>query len=222
MYPNPHSAPYGAPPTVATVDGRELRPKARWFWFGGLTIPLSIALAIGVFASIFFTAVRLPEFAAEVDGGGTMSFEVAEGEEDAWGLYVSHSTTGDACEVTSAPYAFAEWDQLITPVDNEYRVSSGDSGWSLYGEIDTREPGEYVVECGVTGASAEDRYAVADLEHGTSFGGKLVLAFGSFLGIGLLGFVGGLVIIIVTAVRRADHRSRLIRERWGPAPRPRA
>ncbi|WP_198659115.1 hypothetical protein [Nocardiopsis sp. FIRDI 009] len=108
---------------------------------------------------------------AQTQHEGSMSFEVAEGEENAWGPYVSHSTTGDAREVTSAPYGFEARDRLITPVDNEYRISSGDGGWSLHGAIDTSGPGEYVIECSSTSHS-EDRYAVADLEHGTSFAGK--------------------------------------------------
>lgn len=215
----PYPGPYGPPPHV---DPRELRPSRAWFWVGGALIPIAIILGVVLFIIMIIRALALPDFEARTQGAQSTTFTVdaEQHPEDGWLLYGSPSSVDHtACALSDAdgqPHDFTY------PTFN-HEVDGTDGSWAMIGMATLTEPGEYTLACD----------APEDVRFGLAYGddttggilGNLFGALGSFLLIPFLGIVGGVLIIIVTAVRRGRHRQLLRQERmsypgYGPYPGP--
>ena len=150
--PPPPPYPYPQPPypqvpyqPAPVVDGKELRPRARWYWIGGLTIPVGALVAVLVFVGLLVSATAEPELVAEFEGGDSAAFEVEEGQEGHWGLYVEGGANRFACELDTPSGPGRGNDNLETP-PHSYRGTGYDS-WRLTSELSTPEAGEYVLRC---------------------------------------------------------------------------
>ena len=222
-YPRPHPqqgaygghAAYGAygagpvhagpppPPFRPRIDPGAVRPRARWFWFGGLAVPGGIVVGAVAMWAVMSSGSALPDFAGEVETRGSITFEVAEGETEAWGLWVS---PGDAsfhydCELEGSsaheyPFSFPG-------------VVYESDGWKLVETIDTPTPGEYTLVCdGGAGVSyAVGDTATAEAAHSRRNSGIAALVLTT-----LAGVVAGTTILVVTAVRRGRSERRLREE----------
>lgn len=210
----PYPGPYGPPPQV---DPRELRPSRAWFWVGGVLIPLSIVLGVVLFVVLLFRGLALPEFSARTQGAQSTTFTVDSREhpEPGWLLYGSPKNVDHtACALISPD------EQILTfsypTFNHEWEGSEG--AWAMVGMADLTEPGEYTLTC----------QAPDGVRFGIAYGGDttgnmmtgLLGALGSLLIIPFLGVVGGVVLIIVTAVRRGRHRQQLLNERSAQGPPP--
>lgn len=211
----PYPGPYGPPPPH--VDPRELRPSRLWFWVGGALIPLSLIAGVVLFVVLLVQAVSLPEFAARTQGSQSATFTVdaREHTEQGWLLYGSPSGVDHTACALTAPDG--QRPAFTYPTFN-HEVEGSEGSWVMIGMTDLPEPGEYTLTC----------QAPDNVRFGLAYGGDttgnlmtgLFGALGSLLIIPFLGVVGGVVLIIVTAVRRGRHRQQLINERTPHGPPP--
>lgn len=200
--------PQVPPPPVPVIDGKELRPRARWYWIGGLTIPIGALTSFLVFLGLLLSATAEPEFIAEFEGGSSATFQVEEGQEGHWGLYVEGDANRFACELDTPAGPGSGNDNLAT-APHSYSGTAYDS-WRLTAELSTPEPGEYVLRCDDIHSGA---YGIGTLEQTASSEAKLVTGVLALVVLGPLSFIAGVVVLIVTGVRRASHRTRLVRGR---------
>lgn len=226
LQPHAHPQAYGYPQApiyyqqvpprpMPVIDGKELRPRTRWYWIGGLTIPLGIVVGVIVFLLFFSSASAEPEFIAEFESGEQVTFEVGEGEEQYWGLYASGDVAGWECDL-EAPTRFASQQRNLVYPEHSFRTSQG-PGWKLDRALITEEPGEYTLSCDTEDGGT---YGLGTLEQTANANSKMNAGGISLIAIGLLGFVAGLAIIITTSVRRGSHHARLARERMQAANAP--
>ncbi|GAA1447209.1 hypothetical protein [Nocardiopsis tropica] len=213
----PHGGPaahgaYGAgpvhagplpPPFRPRIDRGAIRPRPRWFWIGGLCVPGGVAAGALAMWAMTAPGSALPDFAGQVESRGEIAFEVAEGEDGAWGLWVS---PGDAshhydCELEGSsaadyPFSFPG-------------LSYESDGWKLVDAIDTPVPGEYTLVCdGDPGVS----YAVGDIATAEAAHSRRDSGLGALALLSLAGVVAGPAVIVVTAVRRGRSEARLREE----------
>jgi hypothetical protein len=202
---------------VPVIDGKELRPHVRWYWIGGLTIPVGALAAFLVFLGLLLSATAKPELIAEFEGGDSATFQVEEGQEGYWGLYVEGGANRFACELDTPAGPGYGNDNLKT-APHSYSGTAYDS-WRLTAELSTPEPGEYVLRCDDLHPGT---YGIGTLEQTASSEAKLITGVLTLVVLGPLSFVAGAVVLIVTGVRRASHRTRLVRARMqtagGPQP----
>ena len=185
---HPHTpGPVG--PAEPAQDGRadgdapDPAPRGRTR-IGGLTIGGAL-LAGALLVAFGATAPsRTPEFIAQTDSTGTMTFEVHEGEEDSWALYGNtddamlcrHTTPSDA---TPRPETGTSW-------------RTGDGRWMLLGVLDTSEAGTHTFACererhGVFAVGGADAVAAThDRQVLGVVGGGAVAGAGLLIGLGVI------------------------------------
>ncbi len=201
------------------IDVKELRPRTRWYWIGGLTIPIGGLAAFLVFLGLLLSSAAKPEFIAEFQGGDSATFQVEEGQDGHWGLYVTGGASRSDCALDT-PSGSGRGPEYLKEQPHPYSGTAYDDWW-LAAEIATPEPGEYVLSCGISPES----YAIGTLEQTASSYPKLLAGLLVLVVLGPLSFIAGVVILIVTGYRRSSHHTRLIRERMqasfpphGPTP----
>lgn len=206
----PHTpyGPYGAAPVYQAppppkVDPALLRPNRRWYWIGGAMAPVGIAAGVLTMMSLFSSATGVPDFVGVAESQGSVVFEVAEGEEEAWGLWVtpedaSYHYMCDLVGSTSTGYPFGA---PSVPYSSE--------GWKLAATIETPAPGTYTLECdGDPGVS----YAVGDQATAEAADSRMALGVFAMFGLSFLGVVAAVATVLITLVRRVSSHDRLRRE----------
>ncbi|MFL1380148.1 hypothetical protein [Nocardiopsis protaetiae] len=197
---------YAQQPPPPRVHPSELRPGRGGYWAGGLAIVLGGITGIALFVHFLVQAVALPTFTAELESPGSLEFEYrTAGRPELLTLYsTSASASPEDC-------------LLITP-SGSYTgfghpgYSHESTTWSLVGDTLLGERGDYTLTCeGDPGAS----YAIAVVPDDGAMAQGIVGALASFFLIPLGGLVLGLILIIGTAVRRNNHKRRLLAERAG-------
>ncbi|MFE3456595.1 hypothetical protein ACFXKD_03550 [Nocardiopsis aegyptia] len=201
--------PYAhVPPRPAPViDGRDLRPGTRWYWIGGLTIPIGVLVALVVFLGLLFSATAEPELIAEFQGGDSATFQVEEGQEGHWGMYVEGDANRYACELDTPSGPGSGNDNLDT-APYSYSGMAYDS-WRLTAELSTPEPGEYELRCDDLHSGT---YGIGTLEQVASAETKLITGVLFLVILGPLSVIAGVVVLVVTGARRSSHRARLVQE----------
>ncbi|GHC80299.1 hypothetical protein GCM10007079_19150 [Nocardiopsis terrae] len=203
----PHPAPYGPPPHV---DPRELRPSRTWYWVGGALIPLSLALGAVLFVTLILQATTPPDFTAQTRGTQSTTFTVdpAVHTQPQWLLYGSPTPVDHtACSLTGPD---GQQPAFAYPTFN-HEVEDPEGSWAMIGMTELTQAGEHTLTCQ---APDDVRFALAygaDLADHTLTG--LLSSLASQLTLPFLGAAGGLLLIIVTAVRRSSHRQHLIDQR---------
>lgn len=181
-------------PTAA----QELKPRRHWYWVGALVLALGLGAGSLLLVLGTNTANPTPSFTAELDGAGSMTFEVGEGEEGQWALFTTDVNLWHCSHVTPS----GEVGQL----EREGSYETDDGMWYLAGILDTSEAGTHTYEC--SGESGI-RTAVAGMDavNGPESRRVTMVAFG--LGTLAAGVVAALSIVVVTAVRRGAHKKRM-------------
>lgn len=184
---------YGAPPPASPgqpVDKSAIRPKARWYWIGGGIIALGViaAIAFGVLGFIGI-ADKVDDFARVSPGSDTVRI-------DSTGEYVIYSETGSffvSVEVVSPDGDPVPTSRYLTDLNYSFGGNSGNA----VATFDADDTGRYTITTD------------SDVAIGTSIAGDLVRTILIPFVIGGLGFLIGLIVIIVTAVKRSGSKKRL-------------
>lgn len=188
------------------VSSSELRPGRFGYWAGGAVIVVAGIAGVAVFLFFVLRAVALPPFAAEVPNGGQGTF-----------THVLDADTAFIALYSDSPMGTEGDCELVTPGGEPFWFAGSDfthetPEWTLVGTAHPAESGEYTMTCdGVPGAT----YAAASVPADFGLAGNVAGALASFFLIPLAGLVVGLVLIVSTAVRRNNHKRRLLAERAG-------
>ncbi|TQN28438.1 hypothetical protein FHX37_3783 [Haloactinospora alba] len=192
----------------------EIRPRKLWFWIGGALIVLGVGGGITGFVLGMVNLAGATSTEAEFTPPETATFraEQVNTDSDMWKLYadrdVPSSEVARSCELTG-PDGRVDIDD---PGYNSESTVNGDT-WILVARLDVTQPGEYTMECAAeTGADLSVGYG----PDGSSTALTVVGSIGALL-LAPLGLLLGLVTLIVTGVRRSNHRGRL-RETHTPPP----
>lgn len=186
--------PQGYPQHAPGLSGppAEVRPKARWFWIGGGIIALGVVAAIATFVLGFAgIANTVDDFERVTPDGGGASIDSA-------GEYVIYN---------EGLGSFA--DVIITSPDGEAIPLSFYSGGLTYGFGGRSGNALYTFDA--PGAGVYRVETNANIAIGKSIAGDLVRTIVLPFAIGGLTFVLGLIVIIVTAVRRSGSKKRAAR-----------
>ncbi len=185
-------------------------PSKKGYWLGAALI------AVGVIGAVVWAGLGFVSFSDTIDDFQRVS---ANGEGE-----VTFSDTGGYVIYYEAPGAdggnIPDGEVLLTPADSDEPVplerydselsyNVGDhSGYAVL-TFDIAEPGTYVVQSESDGTG--------DLAVGRSVGSKLVTTIVGAFALGGFGFLAGVTILIVTAVRRRNAR-RGAAAPWNPPP----
>lgn len=202
------SNPVVAPPA-------KIRPRALWYWIGALLIiggiVGGIAMIVAGVVSTSRTVDKFARFVAPTEGqtlnfsqSGTFTIYYEWDSEVDGTLYRSPQEVPSGLRIS-----FIDKDGQALPVSSggssvTFSVS-GRSGQSV-GKVTIPQAGVYVAI--VQTDQASDQFVIA---LGKGVLGKLLSYLGGGLAVGFIGFVSGLVILIVTGVKRGRRK----RERQG-------
>lgn len=196
----PHRYPQQAPGYPQAAPGSpglggppaEIRPKARWFWIGGGVIVLGVVAAIAMFVLGFVAIANTVDDFERVspDGGGASI--------DSAGEYVIYYEGRDSAADVIVTSPNGEVIPLSFYTGGLNYGFNGRSGEALY-TFDAPTSGVYRVETN------------GDIAIGKSIAGDLVRTILLPFVIGGVTFLVGLIIIIVTAVRRSGSKKRAAR-----------
>lgn len=190
-YPNSPGG-YGAPPPGApgsTVDKADIRPKARWFWVGG-----GIML-LGVIAAILFGVLGFVGIANKVDDFARVSPGTDTVRIDSTGEYVIYAENGSrfaSVEILSPDGEPVATSRYLTGLEYDFNGQSGQA----VSTFDADDTGRYTFTTDT------------DIAVGGSIAGDLVRTILIPFLVAGIGLLLGLVVIIVTAVKRSGSKKR--------------
>lgn len=190
------------PSALPHIPANELRPGRYWYAVAAATAIVLIALGVVIGVYRFNDVIDAVDTNHQFADGDTVSLQLGpESERTIWIKERGPSAAQD-CSITG-------------PGDPHLRgpgidvFLTRDETWNPLYDIDVSRTGNYEITCASVGPS---QYAFGKPGGIVAFLGGAVLAIVlPLLGVGL-----GVVIVIVTAVRRSDHRKRLLAERGGP------
>ena len=190
------------PGTPNVIDPAEVRPRRVWFVVAAFGIVIGIALGVGMLVFGITT------------GAGSRDKKFGDGETvtvslkpDAAIYEPEGSPGGGSCRVTSAS------GQAVSVARPGYRFTTSSNGesWQLAGLVRVPSAGEYQVTC----TGGDGRYAVGQAPRPS----RLLIGILSMIGFFMVGVAGGVVTIIVVAVRRSRYRTRFAARPMGPPAR---
>ena len=182
----PQQYPQQAPPGYPNTD---IRPKARWFWIGGGIMVLGIvgAIAFGILSFIGISN-KVDDFARVSPGSDTVRI-------DSTGEYVIYAEDGSffaSVEVISPDGEPVPTSRYLTGLEYNFNGRSGQA----VATFDADDTGRYTV------------FTDTDVAIGTSIAGDLLRTILIPFAIVGLAILIGLIVIIVTAVKRSGSKKR--------------
>lgn len=184
----------------------EIRPRKLWFWVGGALIVLGVGGGITGFVLGLVNLASATSTEAEFTPPKAATFRAEQVNTDSemWKFYadrdVPSSDIAQNCELTGP-------DGQVSIDDPGYNSESTVNGetWVLVARLDITQPGEYTMEC-TTGTRADLSVGYGPDGSGTAV--TVVSSIGALL-LAPLGLLLGIITLVVTGVRRSNHRRRL-------------
>jgi hypothetical protein len=178
-----------APPT----DPRRRRPGTSGFWIGAGLILAGLVAGVALLAFGFVRALALPDFVAEFPDGQTTQITLDNLDEGTWRVYADRPVTAGQvdCRLEGPDPAAGTVASSVS-----HTVELGSGYWELVLDIRASEPGDYAITC--TGGEGAG-YAVGQSDGAASTAGPFLLG----IAVGMVGVLGGVILLIVTAVRRS-------------------
>ncbi|PSK97093.1 hypothetical protein CLV63_10996 [Murinocardiopsis flavida] len=176
---------------------QDLRPRRLWYWVGAVVLAVGLTAGVALIALGANSAKPTPDFAAQVDGSGTATFEVGAGEDGQWALFTTDVNTWDCTHTTPSG--------KVGVLEREGSYETDDGVWILNGYLDTTEPGEHTYSC-AGGSQIRHGIAGGDVVKGAETRRVAMVSIG--LGLAAAGIVAALVIVVVTALRRRGNARR--------------
>lgn len=181
-----------APPLI---PANELRPGRHWYGTAAATAVVLIVLGVVIGVYRFNNAIDAVDTGHQFADGDAFALRLEpESEKTIW-IRERGPSASQKCSFTGpgdATLTFPGIDVFLTR----------DETWNPLYTIDVSRAGTYEVTCTSQGPS---RYAIGDSGGLITLVGGLILAFA----LPVIGISIGMVIALVTAVRRRGHRKRL-------------
>lgn len=127
-------------------------------------------------------------------------FQVEEGQTGSLGLYVApRDGDPDSCRLSG-------WGgpRLVERV-----VSYSHGEWRLAHSVSVSSPGQYTLECS---GSSDTEYVIADTDIAVEYDQAMLTGFGTLMLSVALGALLSVALPVAVAIRRGNHRQRLVRE----------
>lgn len=183
----------------------KIRPGRAGFVVGAGIIVIGIVAGIALMVTGVVSAInQLPGFTAEIDAGSPQSVEIDQA--GTWALYSGGqdaTSSGGTCAIESSSGSTVTTGKPSASVN----FTRDSRQWYWLATFTVDAPGTYQFDC--TGSASVDRFAVGAKPDITGFAGRLVGGILGLLALPCGGFTIGLIIIIVTAVRRSSARRKL-------------
>jgi len=203
------NTPYPTSPAAATASQRKLEPGVAGYWIGGALVVIGIVGAIVWFVVGLLGIVDAVEGFERVpaDGGGTVTLDA----DTEYVIYLedgASSRFGPSVRVglTDPSGVAVDLDRYGSDFNYDF---GGHAGTALF-TFRSTEDGDYEL-------SAESSSSFAEVAVGRSVAGDLVWTIAMPFVIGGIGFLVGVIILIVTLVRRSGDKRRRAAESQ-PAP----
>ncbi|MBE1535718.1 hypothetical protein [Actinomadura algeriensis] len=177
------------------IPAKELRPGRYWYFIAVAIAVVLIGLGLAIPAYRLNNATDAVDTDHQFANGDTVTLRLEpESEKAIWVKFPGRSP-GPECDIVG------QGDPgLIDPGTDVFLIR--DESWYLLYTFDVPQAGDYKVTCS---SKALSRYAIGDTGGLFTFVGGLISAVVlSILGMGI-----GVVIVILTAVRRRGHHKRL-------------
>ncbi|CAL9539012.1 hypothetical protein SUDANB95_04158 [Actinosynnema sp. ALI-1.44] len=194
------------PVTPPRIPASELRPGRHWYAAAAATAAVSIVLAVVIGVYRFNDVVDAVATDHPFSSDDTITLELGpESDKAIWVKFQEHGDP-EGCGITGPG------NPSLGDPGSDFFFTYDDT-WNLLYTIDVRQAGTYEVVCP---ARVPSDYAIGDSEGFATFMGWLTLAGAlAVLGIGTC-----IITAAVTALRRGNHRKRLLAERYAPATPP--
>lgn len=170
----------------------DIRPKARWFWIGGGIMVLGIvgSIAFGIF-SFLGISDKVDDFARVSPGSDTIRIE-STGE---YVIYAEDGSSFATVEVVTPDGEPVSTERYLTGLEYDFNGRSGQA----VATFDADDTGRYTITTDT------------DIAIGRSIAGDLIRTVAGPFAIAGLSFLVGLIVIIVTAVKRSGSKKRAAR-----------
>jgi hypothetical protein len=200
------AGPYQMPPSAAPVAADQKRVSPAGYWIGGGILAVGCGIAIVWFVVTIVGLVDAPNDFERIAVPGSEVVTLAEGD---WTIYYESASNRDWSYGVPSVDVTGPNGRSISPQysSNTYTYDvGGNHGEALY-EFHASTPGAYTIETstvGEPGLRSGDQIAVG---RPLFDGGRIAGIVGS-LALGAVSFLIGLVVLIVTIVRRSRARRR--------------
>jgi hypothetical protein len=180
-------------PVQAKVPGRG------GYVIGGVIIGVGLLLGVGIFVlGLVSTISSLPAFTTQFDAGSPAAVTLTGGRE--WAIYAASASSGHPATVCQVASADGRSIALKAP-SATFTVQRDGQQWTDVQHFTIDSDGTYAVAC-ETADGGVSRYAIGPQPNFGGFFGGIVGSILALIGLPFLGLVIGVVLIVVTAVRR--------------------
>lgn len=191
-----------------------IEPGRTGFVVGAAIIVVGVVAGVVLLATGILSAIgTLPKFTTEFAPGAQQTVRIESS--GTWSLYAGGNgatqASGD-CVIRSPEGQEVSADTTTTAL-NFTRKSRQ---WYWLSNFTVTSTGTYQFEC--TGTNGIDRFAIGEKPNVSGFAGRLAGGIIAVAALPCIGFVTGLTLIIITAVRRASARTKLRQSAYPPGP----
>jgi hypothetical protein len=166
---------------------------------GGVIIGIGLLLGVGIFVlGLVSTISNLPAFTTQFDAGTPAAVTLTGGRE--WAIYAASGSSGHTASVCQVASADGRSVDLKTP-GATFTVQRDGQQWTDVQHFTVESDGTYAVACAPADGGGS-RYAIGPQPNFGGFFGGIVGSIAALIGLPFLGLVIGVVLIVVTAVRR--------------------
>lgn len=196
-------------PSGPRIPANELRPTRHGYVAAAAVAVVLIALGVAIGAYRIDKVVDAVETEHRFSNGETVTVRLDPEHPKAIWLKDPGPWFGSKCEITGPG------DPGLTDPSVDF-YPTYDETWNPFDYIEVSQAGEYQVTCT---SDEPGTYAIGDRAGFLGFAGGMILA----VLLPVFGVAIGVVMALVTAIRRSGHRKRLLAERHGsggdhPAP----
>lgn len=206
-------------PTPA-IDPAELRPRKRGYWIAGIIAAVGILIGVAGGAGLFVFAASsaTPGTRIPLGGTGTATGSARLTSDRQWAVYSTSDASWDVrCTATSGTAK-----ATVTDPSDDTDFSYHGRTWYKVAQVSIPADGTYAFTCTpsryATAAEglATAQYFVGDAASARTFITGIFGGFAVLFGVPFIAILVAVIIAVVTAVRRGNHKKRLIAERYGP------
>ncbi|MDQ0813800.1 hypothetical protein QFZ63_005514 [Streptomyces sp. B3I7] len=191
------------PPPAPRTPAKELRPGRHWYVTAAVLPVVLIALGAVIGVHAVRNAVDAVDTGHRFADGETVTLRLDPAHEKTIWIRDRGPSSRQSCDINGPG------DPALNGPGIDVFLTRREA-WNPLFDIDVPRAGEYSLTCSSRGGPSQ--YALGDAGGLVTLGGRLLPA----LLLPVVGVVAGLVLALVTGLRRRGHRRRLLAARRGP------